>query len=475
MKVKGLDRLDGSNLQGMGDALWNAHTTELRARFAQQQQQPNALSFTNFCAQFDSGLFTTTAMNTHLNLNHTTTTPTTSQPFNPNTITIDVRPPTEYLLSHINNSYNLPLEELQDRSYELPPRTTNFQVVCSRTQINQTKIWFLEKHTKPWPVSLFLIFEKVAVQMAADEHLVRNVPRHYSTNGIPLFPFSPAPILSSELDYLVRVLRLSSASSSTGSQSPSSSPSTKVCSSPTPFASARTNHSAAQHLVLDVGCGAGRDTLTLSYAFPAHNIIALDSLPIAIQRVTSFAQREDRHNIIPFQTKLSQAGDLETAIYHILMANKAAKKQTKDAKTSSSNSSSSSLKKSSSKNQQKNTVQRHEPISKSEILAKTSSSCSLIVISRFHKTCLYEEYIRLLRPGGYIVYHHFLMSCTKPKNPIHKIKRYELTEYFQKNGLEVVKDEVIVGDGNRELSMWMGRKPEDGRSTAMRNKKQRKK
>ena len=38
MIVKGLDRIEGTPIFGMSDALWKAHTTEIRARFAQQQQ-----------------------------------------------------------------------------------------------------------------------------------------------------------------------------------------------------------------------------------------------------------------------------------------------------------------------------------------------------------------------------------------------------------------------------------------------------
>jgi len=62
------------------------------------------------------------------------------------------------------------------------------------------------------------------------------------------------------------------------------------------------------------------------------------------------------------------------------------------------------------------------------------------------------------------------MSCEKPKSPVHKLERDELTELYC-DQLEVIQDDVYVGDGERELSMWMGRKPEDGRTLRAENVK----
>ena len=58
------------------------------------------------------------------------------------TITIDCRPPADYLEAHLDKSYNIPLDDLQQRSYELPPRTISFNVVCSQSQLSQCREWF---------------------------------------------------------------------------------------------------------------------------------------------------------------------------------------------------------------------------------------------------------------------------------------------------------------------------------------------
>ena len=44
-------------------------------------------------------------------------------------------------------------------------------------------------------------------------------------------------------------------------------------------------------------------------------------------------------------------------------------------------------------------MQRDTSPSRSEILSKSSSTCNLILISRFHKRELYQEYVDLLKPG----------------------------------------------------------------------------
>eukprot|EP00747_Dinoflagellata_sp_TGD_P212046 gnl/TRDRNA2_/TRDRNA2_85183_c0_seq2.p1 gnl/TRDRNA2_/TRDRNA2_85183_c0~~gnl/TRDRNA2_/TRDRNA2_85183_c0_seq2.p1 ORF type:complete len:241 (-),score=58.78 gnl/TRDRNA2_/TRDRNA2_85183_c0_seq2:384-1052(-) len=64
--VRGLDRLEGTALEGMSDELWSEHTAELQVRFEAQQDQPGALGFTEFCEQFaELGGLTTGALVRH--------------------------------------------------------------------------------------------------------------------------------------------------------------------------------------------------------------------------------------------------------------------------------------------------------------------------------------------------------------------------------------------------------------------------
>ena len=210
--------------------------------------------------------------------------------------TIDCRPPADYLEAHLDKSYNIPLDDLQQRSYELPPRTISFNVVCSQSQLSQCREWFLEQHSKPWPVLEFFAFETCnATDDAANTTtIVRNVQRHFVVDDptIPLFPFHPAPILAANQKYLRIALRAAATSSATSSAAATSSTTSR--------------HAPIQPLILDVGCGAGRDTIFLSYAFPSHQIIAIDNLQVAINRVSSFVKREQRTNVSTIKTTLAK-------------------------------------------------------------------------------------------------------------------------------------------------------------------------
>ena len=446
-------------------------------------------------------------------------------------ITIDCRESKLYQQSHINLSYNIPFDTLPSRSYELPPRTTHFNVVTTESHLQIVNQWFLLSHKTPWPVASFIIYEQDQIVRTISSNptknpssneqietsIVYNVSKHLSSQGVPIFPFSPAPLLNQELLYLQRVLQIQR--SSTKSESELT----------TPFSSSSLTSSTPLHLIVDVGCGAGRDVLTLSYAFPKHTIVAIDSLSIAISRVDQFVQREERTNVQSILTKLNHQGDLEKSIFEMVTTRSnskiktsatptAKKTQTAEAMKATIPSStiptvtiptatlptatlptatlptatvptttiptSKSGKKLSAKeerkqkyllkkkkNQHQNQKNRKEPYTRSEIVAKTNGTCSIIIISRFINRNLWNDYYNLLEPGGYLLIHHFLMSCSKPKAAIHKLHRDELTNLYQ-NKLEIIKDDVHM-DGDRELSMWVGRKPEDGR--VIRNDKRRKK
>jgi hypothetical protein len=61
MLIPGLDRLPNTPLEGMDDALWLRHTTELQAEFSKQSE----LGFAAFCAEYASLRKSTLAMREH--------------------------------------------------------------------------------------------------------------------------------------------------------------------------------------------------------------------------------------------------------------------------------------------------------------------------------------------------------------------------------------------------------------------------
>ena len=297
--------------------------------------------------------------------------------------------------------------------------------------------WFTS-HTRPWPVQEYLVWEflrGVRPDLSGTEErgkdgstdgddanrsaptlsfpLVRGVRRHYAEDGVvPLFPFSPAPVLQEELAYLRRVINLLNSANPDGGR-----------------------------LILDVGCGAGRDAITLAYAFPDHRVIALDNLPRALDRVSQFAQREGRDNVLPFRCVLKETGTLTAAVGSALESIKAkGQGDVNDSHAAAGN-------------------------KRKRYGVKQGSNVSLILMSRFlNRKVLYHDAVTLLRPGGYILVHHFHMVCAKPKQPQHKLKDGELAKEFTSRGLEVVRDDVFVApDDGRQLSMFVARKPESHR------------
>ena len=350
----------------------------------------------------------------------------TSKPQSP---IIDTRGTEEYVAKHIRNAYSIPLDELGQRSYELPPRYLAFRVVTTAAKRGECEAWFVS-HNVPWPVEEYLVWEYLPgirplartdpslpndivdpTQSAESEALpfVQNITRHYDDSGMPIFPFAPAPLLCREINFLRRVLNGISVS-----------------------------HPGGGQLIVDVGCGAGRDTIFLAHAFRDHHVLALDNLQRAIQRVEEFAKREGLPNVIPFRAALKGKRTLVEAVDCAMRSNGGGR----------------------------GGVASEEARKKKRYGVVQGNNCMLILMSRYLNREIFDDVVQLLRPGGYVLIHHFLLSCTKPKQAHHKIKPGELAQALSQRGLQVLSDDVFVApDDGRELSMFVARKPENSRDT----------
>jgi precorrin-6B methylase 2 len=241
-------------------------------------------------------------------------------------------------------------------------------------------------------------------------------------------------------------------------------------------------------IILDVGCGAGRDAITLAYAFPDHRVVAIDNLARALERVAQFAAREGRDNVLPCRAVIKGKGTLTAAVADALAsigggrgegsvvigkpvmksghsgvgagaATTAAAETVATAAAATAATAAAATAAAAAAAAASRRKRRHHGV-------KQGSNVSLILLSRFlNRDVMYDDCVRLLRPGGYILVHHFLMSCAKPKQPHHKLEEGELAREFAARGLEVVRDDVFVApDDGRELTMFVARKPESGRT-----------
>lgn len=148
---------------------------------------------------------------------------------------------------------------------------------------------------------------------------------------------------------------------------------------------------------LDIGCGAGRDTVFL--AQQGWQMLGVDRNPEALQRLDLLAE--------------SQSVQVE----HCLM----------DTETG------------------------EDPFVQLE-----SQSIDLVCVVRYLHRPLFPSIKRLLKPGGHIVYQTFMQGCEvfgSPKNPNFLLKPNELATVFQ--DYHIMLNEVIYLDDGRPMSSFI--------------------
>jgi len=92
---------------------------------------------------------------------------------------LDVRSQQAYEASHAIDAYNIPFEELRDRSFEMPSHKTPLLVECDAADVQRIDEWFRTRDERcRWNV--------VAVRAAASEVTGPSVPGQFLFSGSPL-------------------------------------------------------------------------------------------------------------------------------------------------------------------------------------------------------------------------------------------------------------------------------------------------
>mmetsp|Transcript_16608 Transcript_16608/g.40908 ORF Transcript_16608/g.40908 Transcript_16608/m.40908 type:complete len:175 (+) Transcript_16608:63-587(+) len=103
------------------------------------------------------------------------------------------------------------------------------------------------------------------------------------------------------------------------------------------------------------------------------------------------------------------------------------------------------------------------------------TSFSLVLVSRFHDARLLPDIANLLEPGGYLLYHTFMMDSIRPASPEKKLKPGFLSSLvemaskgegpWKSHDLEVIRDDFccpnssdLKGCDTRKLSFFVLRK-----------------
>jgi hypothetical protein len=186
---------------------------------------------------------------------------------------IDVRDSSDFLnKGRLPWSYNIPLKELSDRSFELPPKHIGFFVVTDIALLGETKEWFTARRLGSFCLEGIFVFQNI-----------KSLPVVFGTlkeNVLSAIPYEPAPLLSEEIEHLKSVILPDS-------------------------------------LIIDVGSGKGRDGIFLGHHFPLNNIICFDNLPGQIETTARFAERNGLKNVFPILANFKATGDL---VHHVEVA-----------------------------------------------------------------------------------------------------------------------------------------------------------
>ena len=265
---------------------------------------------------------------------------------------IDLRTGAEFCAGHIINASHFPVGSLIERMHELPRRDQSLRLYGSAEQIKNAHKQLTEKG--------YQIDDQLRWQTEVESRLRQAEMISEGTSSRRLW--QPAKIV----EEFVNLCRAEV----------------------TPGKS------------LDIGCGAGRDSVFL--ALNGWQASAVDYLPGAIQKLEALAQ----NHAVTVKPYLLDLESEDTAIDQI------------------------------------------------------KSQFDLILVVRYLHRPLLEKLRKKINPGGYIVYQTFMQGCEKfgrPKNPRFLLAPGELAGIY--HDFEIIKDEVEVLQDGRPTNVFIGQKP----------------
>lgn len=89
-------------------------------------------------------------------------------------------------------------------------------------------------------------------------------------------------------------------------------------------------------------------------------------------------------------------------------------------------------------------------------LEVSAESCAAVVVTNYLWRPLFDELVRVLAPGGWLIYETFAEGNERygrPTNPDHLLRRGELLEVARQHELEVVAYEDVLVDEPRPAAM----------------------
>jgi len=84
-------------------------------------------------------------------------------------------------------------------------------------------------------------------------------------------------------------------------------------------------------------------------------------------------------------------------------------------------------------------------------------SADLVNISRYLNRSIFPSVKKLVKPGGFVVFHTFMEGCKKPKKEQFKLKDGELKRVFG-DEFDVLEDKIFTISDGRPTSWFCARK-----------------
>lgn len=82
----------------------------------------------------------------------------------------------------------------------------------------------------------------------------------------------------------------------------------------------------------------------------------------------------------------------------------------------------------------------------------------LVNVSRYLHRPIMPAIADMINPGGFIVYHQFMVGCTKPRRARFLLEEGELARFFTERGFEIIEDRVFPISDGRPCSWFLARK-----------------
>ena len=180
-------------------------------------------------------------------------------------LVLDVRSSSAFASGHTKDAYNIPMDELRDRGFEMPSHKTPLVVECDAAEVEAVRDWFATRDERcRWNV--------VAVRAAGAEQTGPGCPGRFLFTGCPLLAAMASHVHA--------------AANAPGSRA------------------------------LDVASGSGRDAALLCCRYGFDFVCALDRDERALSRWTRLL---DRHQVAPesrvaVEATIRAEGDLTTAL-----------------------------------------------------------------------------------------------------------------------------------------------------------------